>query len=163
MNDPGAASPNWARYAAAVAAELGATRGGRGTVETTLPVGAGLSSSAALEIAVALALGFVGSTVELALLCQRAEQRAVGVPCGVMDQLASAAGVDGHCLLIDCTTLDVTPVPVPADVAILVVDSRRAAHARGVGLRGTPGGVRGGGGRGRAVARRDAARSRPRA
>jgi galactokinase len=92
-------------------------------VATTLPVGAGLSSSAALEVAVALALGFEGRDLDLAALCQRAEQRASGVPCGVMDQLASVAGVDGHALRIDCTTLEVEPVPLPEEIDVVVVDS----------------------------------------
>src|SRR5690606_15965580 len=90
---------------------------------TTLPVGAGLSSSAALEVAAALALGFEGTPVELALACQRAEQRASGVPCGVMDQLASAAGVEGHLLRIDCRSLEVVPVPLPDGVEVVAVHS----------------------------------------
>jgi galactokinase len=126
--DPGGLVPPWARYIAGVVAVTDPPVGGRGTVTTTLPVGAGLSSSAALEVATALALGFSGDALELALACQHAEQLASGVPCGVMDQLASAAGVDGHALLIDCSSLTVTPVAVPADVAVVVVDSgqRRA-------------------------------------
>ena len=60
-----------------------------GTVTTTLPLGVGLSSSTALEVAVALALGATGSRPQIAELCQRAEQQATGVPCGIMDQLAS--------------------------------------------------------------------------
>jgi galactokinase len=116
-------------YVDAVAAELGAGRAGiDGWIDSTVPVGAGLSSSAALEVALALALGFTGSPVELARLGQRAEHRATGVPTGIMDQLTSAAGVQGHALLIDCTTLDVTPVPLPDDVEVVVIDSgqRRA-------------------------------------
>jgi len=100
-------------------------------VETTLPVGAGLSSSAALELAVALALGFGGDALQLALLGQRAEQRASGVPCGVMDQLASAAGVASCALLIDCATLAVTPVPMPAGIEVLVVHSGQARTLAG--------------------------------
>lgn len=90
-----------------------------------------MSSSAALEVAVALALGFDGSPVELALLCQRAEQRAWGVQTGLMDQLASAAGQSGHALLMDFSSLDVTPVALPADVDVVVVDSgqRRSVAA----------------------------------
>ncbi len=121
--DPAGIAPSWARYVAGVVAELRPDRGLVGTVATTLPVGAGLSSSAALEVAVALALGFEGTPLALAQLGQVAEQRASGVPCGIMDQLASAAGVDGHALRIDCTTLSVTPVPIPADVEVVVVDS----------------------------------------
>lgn len=121
--DPAAVAPAWARYVAGVVAELRPAEGFVGEVGTTLPVGAGLSSSAALEVAVALALGFDGSTLDLARLGQRAEHRASGVPCGIMDQLASAAGVDGHALLVDCTELTVVPVPVPDDVEVVVVHS----------------------------------------
>jgi galactokinase len=69
-------SAGWARYVDAVVAELRPMAGALGSVRTTLPVGAGLSSSASLSVAVALALGFDGSPLELARLCQRAEQRA---------------------------------------------------------------------------------------
>lgn len=93
VGDPSTVSPDWARYVAGVVAEVRPAVGGRGTVSTTLPVGAGLSSSAALEVAVALALGFEGTPHELALACQRAEQRASGVPCGIMDQ--RRAGCEG--------------------------------------------------------------------
>ncbi len=123
VTDPAAVEPGWARYVAGVVAEMAPTVGFTGDVTTTLPVGAGLSSSAALEVAVALALGFDGSPLELARLCQRAEQRASGVPCGVMDQLASAAGVDGSALLIDCHDLIVTPVSLPPDIEVRVVHS----------------------------------------
>ena len=121
--DPAAVEPAWARYVAGVVGVLRPRVGASGTVRTSLPVGAGLSSSASLEVAVALALGFEGTALELALACQRAEHLASGVPCGVMDQLASAAGVEGAALLIDCTSLEVVPVPVPGGVEVVVVDS----------------------------------------
>ncbi|MBV6508943.1 MAG: Galactokinase [Acidimicrobiales bacterium] len=121
--DPAAVSPRWARYVAGVAAELGTRHGFTGTVTSSIPLGAGLSSSAALVVSVALALGFDGKPLDLALLCQRAEQRASGLPCGVMDQLASAAGVEGHALLIDCGALTVEPVPIPEQVEIVVIHS----------------------------------------
>jgi galactokinase len=121
--DPAAVTPAWGRYAAGVVAELRPAAGGRGTVATTLPVGAGLSSSAALEVAIALALGFTGPPVALARTCQRAEQRASGVPTGVMDQLASAAGVAGSALLIDCASLAITPIAIPRDVSVVVAHS----------------------------------------
>ncbi|MET0903763.1 MAG: galactokinase family protein [Acidimicrobiales bacterium] len=121
--DPAAMTPSWARYVAGVVAELHPAVGFTGEVTTTLPVGGGLSSSAALEVAVAVALGFDGDVVTLAQLCQRAEQRASGVPCGIMDQLTSVAGVEGHALRIDCTTLEVRPVPLPDDLEVVVVDS----------------------------------------
>jgi galactokinase len=122
-----AVEPAWARYIAGVVSELhrggGVVHGFEGTVHSTVPVGSGLSSSAALELAVALALGFEGSPLALAQLCRRAEHAATNVPCGIMDQLASAAGQEGHALLIDCSTLDVTPVSLPDDVDIVVIHS----------------------------------------
>lgn len=121
--DPRLVQPAWGRYVAGVVAAINPQAGGSGFVRTTLPVGAGLSSSAALEVALALALGFEGPPLALALACQQAEQIASGVPCGVMDQLASAAGVADHALLIDCTSFSVDPVPIPDGMGVLVVDS----------------------------------------
>lgn len=121
--DPATVEPAWARYVAGVVAELRPATGLVGRVHTTLPVGAGLSSSAALELSVALALGFTGEPLELARLCQRAEHLASGVPCGLMDQLTAACGVEGHALLVDFATTEVTPVPVPDDAEIVVVHS----------------------------------------
>jgi galactokinase len=135
VSDPAAVTPSWARYVAGVVAELAPTTGFIGQVSTTIPIGTGLSSSAALEVAVALAL--VGDDridrQQLALACQRAEHRASGVPCGIMDQFASLLGVHGHALLIDCTTLAVTSVAIPDDIAIVVVDSgqRRSLSTTG--------------------------------
>ena len=129
VGDPAAVTPSWARYVAGVVAELadrgeaGAAHGFDGTVTSTLPIGSGLSSSAALELAVALALGFDGPPVELARLGQRAEQRASGVPCGLMDQLTSACGEAGHALLVDFATDEWTPVPVPSSAEVVVVHS----------------------------------------
>ncbi|HEX2274571.1 MAG TPA: galactokinase [Acidimicrobiales bacterium] len=121
--DPARMSPGWARYVAGVVAAVRPAEGGSGRVTTTLPQGAGLSSSAALEVALALALGFEGSDAELAGACQRAEQLAWGTPTGIMDQLASVAGRAGHALLIDCTSLEVVPVPIPDSAEVVVVDS----------------------------------------
>lgn len=133
--EPDRVHPRWGRYVAGIVNELRAAgravAGARGTVTTTLPIGAGLSSSAALELAVALALGFDGTPEELALLGQRAEQSASGVPCGVMDQLASATGRAGHALLMDCGTLQVTPVRLPEGWQVLVAHSGQARELAG--------------------------------
>ncbi len=123
VEDPAAVTPAWGRYVAGVVAEAKPPVGFSGRVSSTVPPGSGLSSSAALEVAVALALGVDEPPLELARLCQRAEQRASGVPCGIMDQLASVAGVEGCALLIDCHSLDITAVEVPDDVAVVVVHS----------------------------------------
>jgi galactokinase len=104
-----------------------------GTVEADLPQGAGLGSSGAFEVAVALALcdvaGFELEPFELARACQRAEQRAAGVPSGILDQAAALLGREGTALLLDCGSLEHRWVPLPDDVAILVLDSgERHAH-----------------------------------
>jgi len=121
----------WARYAQAVAAELAdAGRpavGLTGTISSDLPPGAGLSSSAALEVALALALcavaGFELQPLDLALLCQRAELRAVDVPCGILDQAACLLGSDEHAILLDCDSLEHRLIHVPAGAGLLIVDS----------------------------------------
>ena len=123
LRDPATVEPPWARYVAGVVAELRPAVGFDGEVHSDLPMGAGLSSSAALELGVALALGFEGSLLELARLCQRAEQAASGVPCGILDQLASAGGVEGHALLMDCHELSLEPIPVPDGIEVVVVHS----------------------------------------
>jgi galactokinase len=123
--------PAWGRTVAAVLTVL--ARQGRDPVgfdadiTTTVPVGSGLSSSAALEVAVALTAAAVAEfpigAAGVALAAQAAEHLASGVPCGVMDQLASVSGRAGHALLLDCRTLEITPVPIPAGVEVLVIHS----------------------------------------
>jgi len=110
----------WGRYAAGVLATYPGARGGLGVVHSDLPIGAGLSSSSSLTVALALAVGFEGTALELAQLCQEAETLGSGVPGGIMDQLCSAAGRPGHALLIDCTSLDVQAVPLPPSAEVLV-------------------------------------------
>jgi galactokinase len=127
----GVAADSWSRYAQSVAAELALLGrpavGLTGTIRSDLPAGAGLSSSAALEVAVGLALCAVADfeldPLELALACQRAELRAVGVPCGILDQAASLLGREGQAILIDCGTLQHRLVPFPAGAALVVIDS----------------------------------------
>ncbi len=124
VREPHAVQPAWARYVAGIVAQVRPATGFVGKVTSTVPSGAGLSSSAALEVALALALGAPDTDpVELARLCQRAEHAAVGVPSGIMDQLTSIAGRDGHALLIDCHTLTVEAVPVPPEAEVVVVHS----------------------------------------
>lgn len=118
----------WARYVAAVAAQVRPSTGFTGAITTTLPIGAGLSSSAALEVALCLALGFDGPLVDLAKAAQRAEHAAVGVPCGIMDQLTSVFGRRGHALLIDCNSLEVLPVEIPEGAEIRIVDPGRSRN-----------------------------------
>ena len=106
----------------AVVAELGDVRPCRGVLTSTLPVGAGLSSSAAVHVVLTMALGGLEG-MELAVVAQRAEQRALGVPSGILDQAASALGRDGQTILLDFDTLAFEHVPLPDGLAIVVVDS----------------------------------------
>jgi galactokinase len=120
ISDIPSVQPQWARYIAAVATECNATRGITGTITTDIPIGSGLSSSAALEVATALALGFNGSARELAQLTQRAEHVATGVPTGIMDQLCIASAQEHHAMLIDCSTLEVVHSPIPEECKVVV-------------------------------------------
>jgi galactokinase len=119
----------WGRYVAGVVGML-AERGRPAVgidavVSSTIPLGAGLSSSAALEVALALALcdaaAFELPPLELARACQEAEQVATGVPCGIMDQLTSLAGRRNHALLIDCRSLEVQPIRLPPRLGVLIL------------------------------------------
>jgi galactokinase len=130
-DNPSAVSPGWGRYVAAVAHEL-AARGREAAgldlvLASSVPIGSGLSSSAALDVACALALcgaaDFELSHEELARACRAAEALATGVPCGIMDPLASLCGAAGAALLIDCRSLETERVPLPAYLDILVVHS----------------------------------------
>ena len=138
VGDAAAVQPAWGRYIAGVAAAMSernmTPRGFTGTVTTTVPIGGGLSSSAALEVAAALAFGIntgidkdtntdkVTDATTIAAVCRRAEHLATNVPCGIMDQLTSVAGVKDHALLIDCHSLDVTPIRIPESLAVWVVE-----------------------------------------
>lgn len=123
--------PGWAEYLKGVAWAL--TDSGRqlegweGVTAGDVPIGAGLSSSAALELATARAFATVShldwNPAQMALLSQRAENKWVGVNCGIMDQMISAAGAAGHALLIDCRSLENQLVPLPAGTAVIVLDT----------------------------------------
>lgn len=123
--------PSWGSFLSAsvrAAIRLGADPPGLDLVlKSTLPIGAGLSSSAAVTVALILSLctasGIDPDPRELALAAQAAEIEAVGVPVGNMDQLASTLGVEGHALRIDCRDLSVTPIAIPDSLAVLVMHS----------------------------------------
>ena len=117
-------------YVRAIGEELGAPPQ-IVNVASDVPPGLGLSSSAALLMAVASGIAPDIGGKEAALACQRAEQKATGVQVGVMDQFASALGQRGHALLLDCATLDYRAVPFPDELVIAVIDSgqhRNLAH-----------------------------------
>ena len=102
-------------------------RGFDAAVTSTVPIGAGLSSSAAFEVGVAMVAATVNdvhlAATELALAAQEIEHLASGVPCGIMDQLTSVGGVAGSALLLDCRTLGITNVPIPTTAGVLVAHS----------------------------------------
>jgi galactokinase len=122
---------DWGRYVSAVEAELAELGrphvGIDGGIRSTLPIGSGLSSSAALEVAVATALcavaDFALEPLELARAAQRAEFRAVGVPSGIMDQAVSVLGRAGHAVLLDTGTLAYEYIALPPQLALMVFDS----------------------------------------
>ena len=119
----------WSDYIAGVAQELAKAghrpRPGRLLIHSTVPVGAGLSSSAALEVATALALAGEDELdpLELVRLCHRAENNFVGLPCGIMDQYVSVFGRAGEALEIDCRDLSSRAVRLPEGVAVLAVNT----------------------------------------
>lgn len=121
----------WVEYLKGVAWALQQTgrpvRAFEGVVAGDVPIGAGLSSSAAWELAAARAFsvvsGFAWDAVQMALLGQRAENQWVGMNCGIMDQMISAAGRAGHALLIDCRSLETRAVPLPPDTVVVVLDT----------------------------------------
>lgn len=121
----------WSRYVRGVVAAARAwqhtTRGIDLLIDSQVPEGKGLSSSAALEVSLLGALNATNtwglSPTDIARLGQLAENDFVGCQCGIMDQLVSATAVAGHALLIDCASLECTPVPLPEAWAIVVLDS----------------------------------------
>lgn len=103
-------------------------RGANIVIDSNVPIGSGLSSSAALEVATALAV--LGNSnlemglTEIALLCQRAENKFVGAQTGIMDQFIACHGRAGHALLLDCRSLGMTYEPVPEHVRLVICDTR---------------------------------------
>lgn len=110
--------------------------GAQFTIAGDVPLGSGLSSSASLEIALGRAfVELSGDMIDptwLARIGQRAENEFVGCSCGIMDQLVSARGIAGHALLIDCRSLDCSPISMPSGTAVVIAHSGvRHAHAGG--------------------------------
>lgn len=123
--------PGWLDYLKGVAALLQeegiALHGADITITGDIPIGGGLSSSASLELAVASALlDFAGvemSRQRIAVLCQQAEQRYVGVNCGIMDQYSVACCKQGEAMLLDCRSLESTSVALPKELGMLLTNS----------------------------------------
>ena len=127
----GSPLPEWARYPAGVSWALGnaghPTPAMHGVLASDVPRGAGLSSSASVEMAFALAWQTLGGweldPMQRAKIGQTAENKYVGVNCGIMDQFASACGVQDRLLLLDCRSLNWQTLPVPGNVAIVIADT----------------------------------------
>ncbi|MDH3680615.1 MAG: galactokinase [Acidimicrobiia bacterium] len=135
-SDLAAVEPAWIRFLVAAARRIGVVDGFTATVSSDLPVGGtGLSSSSALTCAAVLAMGAEGTVIELARLARLAEIDATGVEIGIMDQAVSMGGVADHALLIDCRTLDITPVPVPSSIEVLVVHTGQSRDLAGSAYR----------------------------
>lgn len=106
------------------------------SIAGNVPLGAGLSSSASIEVASALAmLHLAGKSLtgpEVARLSQRAENEYVGAPCGIMDQFVSACGAEDHALLLDCRSLEYRLAPLPHDISLVIINSMvKHSHADG--------------------------------
>jgi len=131
LDDPPAKASGWPEYIKGMVLMLReagyALRGFEGIMGGDVPIAAGLSSSAALEMATARAFaavsGFDFDPPAMARLGQKAENQWVGVNCGIMDQMISAAGTADNALLIDCRSLELTPVPLPAGTAVVILDT----------------------------------------
>ncbi len=133
-----AGGPRWTDYVAGTAWSLREAalpiRGFDGVADSSLPLGVGLSSSSALELASALALlggGHALATPALAALAQRAERDYVGVNCGIMDQFTSAAGREGRALLLDCRFLETRHVALPWGLRVVVCDTGSPRQSSG--------------------------------
>jgi galactokinase len=121
----------WIEYPKGVASELlkagHILRGFDAVMTGDVPRGAGLSSSAAVELAVARAFaavsGFEWDAPKMAKLSQRAENLWVGVNCGIMDQMASAACKAGHALFLDCRSLEIQHAPLPPGISVVILDT----------------------------------------
>ncbi|MCI0433757.1 MAG: galactokinase [Gemmatimonadetes bacterium] len=138
LDAPGEERPPWTAYIRGVATMLENAGidlpGADVAIAGDVPLGAGLSSSAALEVAIARAFLALARTVvpdiEIVEVCHRAERAFTGVHCGVMDQFAVVYGRAGHALFLDCRSLDCWPVTMPDGVAIVTTDSGQRRRLR---------------------------------
>jgi galactokinase len=119
------ASGDWTDYVIGIARQLPLGRGRDLLIHSSVPLGSGLSSSASLEVAVALALGWSGElpSLELVRLARRAENEFIGLPSGIMDQYAAVFGRRDAALKIDCRSLSCESVEIPGGVAIMAINS----------------------------------------
>jgi galactokinase len=140
LDEPAARRGQWTDYIQGVAVLLRQDgfplHGANILIHGEVPLGAGLSSSAALEIATAFALTHLTEKttglLQLAKLCQRAENEFVGARCGIMDQFISSMGEQAHCLMIDCRSLEYSTLRIPDDIC-LVVCNTMVKHANASG------------------------------
>ena len=131
------AGPSWTRYVRGVVAGMKALGVEAGPcdvlIDTSLPLGGGLSSSAALEVATATLIEAIGGAtldgLEKAKLCQKAEQEAAGVPCGIMDQFSTVMGRPGCLLLLDCRSLRAEWVPLNDPIVTILIINSRVKHS----------------------------------
>ncbi len=122
---------HWSDYVRGVGAALQAEgfplKGASILIDGQVPVGSGLSSSAAIEVATALAITSLGGVTiprrELARLCQRAENTYTGARCGIMDQFTACFGKSGHALMLDCRSLEPTYLPLPPSICLVICNT----------------------------------------
>lgn len=122
---------HWSDYVCGIAVTLEQSgyklRGANLLIRGEVPIGAGLSSSAAIEVATGYALldvaAYTIDRIELARLCQRTENDFVGLRCGIMDQFVSCCGREGHALFLDCRSLDYRLLPLPQDVRLVICNT----------------------------------------
>ncbi|XP_070847384.1 galactokinase isoform X2 [Chaetodon trifascialis] len=127
--------PSWANYVKGVIQHYRAppVPGFRAVIASSVPLGGGLSSSASLEVAFYTFLQQLkpddGDKVSKAVACQQAEHTHAGVPCGIMDQFVSVLGREGHALLIDCRSLEATPVPLSDPSLVILITNSNVKHS----------------------------------
>nr|XP_033467952.1 galactokinase-like [Epinephelus lanceolatus] len=127
--------PTWANYVKGVIQHYRAppVPGFRAVIASSVPLGGGLSSSASLEVAFYTFLQQLkpddGDKVSKAVACQKAEHTHAGVPCGIMDQFVSVLGREGHALLIDCRSLEATPVPLSDPGLVILITNSNVKHS----------------------------------